>query len=171
MKIAFIALMLSLPTFTAFAATGLKAGDQAPCVSLNEIRPDHTESAGCMNEPLMGSAHSMVLLEFSSIYCGYCDANRPTLAMLAQKHADKLTVRAVFLDKVESEIRQHLAAHEGEYSFPVSLDLNRNAKKVYGVSVTPTHFLIDAQGTILKRIEGQLDAADVAAIEKAIDAP
>jgi len=52
---------------------------------------------------------------------------------------------------------------EGGWTFPVMLEAD-SAARAYGVRPIPTLFVIDAEGTIVKKIIGGASAADLTAL-------
>lgn len=126
---------------------GLEAGTVAP----NVVLPD-----------LEGAMHSLadyrgrrVLLVFSDVNCGPCDALAPDLVELDRKDDD---VQVVMISRGDPDANRQKAADHG-YPFPVLLQKSWEVSKQYAMFATPIAYLIDENGVI---------AADVAVGSDAI---
>jgi hypothetical protein len=147
---------------------GIGVGDQAPCVSLRDIQPDSTEITQCIrtrpaNVPFL-------LLEFSSVMCSACQDNLPVLSKLAgEVHATAAT-RMILIDRSESLIRDYLKnTPKSLIHFPASLDMERKAKKAYGIFATPTLFILDQSNRVIYKHVGTLLPDDVEAIKQKVN--
>jgi peroxiredoxin len=123
------------------ARDGLPAGTEAP----NFVLPD-----------LDGNVHALVdyrgkrvLLVFSDVECGPCEAMSPDLVKLAEKGAPKLQVLMVSRGNEEGNRRK---AEAFGYPFPVMLQKSWEISKLYGMFATPIAYLIDENGVIEKDV-------------------
>jgi peroxiredoxin len=120
---------------------GLPAGTEAP----NFVLPDLDDKP----HALVDYRGKRVLLVFSDVTCGPCEAMSPDLVKLAEKKGDKLQVLMVSRGDVESN-RQKAQAFG--YPFPVLRQKNWEISKLYGMFATPIGFLIDENGVIEKDV-------------------
>lgn len=155
MKHSFGALFLFIALgFVSGQAQALEVGGAAPCVVLNHVAADNSESEHCIREP--NQAGQKVLIEFFSATCSDCQANLPKFAGLAQELGGVATFRAIGIDRNESLLRNYINSHRMEIPFEVALDIQRDAKMAYGVVSTPTLFILDSSNTVVYKHEGVL---------------
>ena len=119
------------------ARGGLPAGTAAPNFAL----PD-----------LDGNVHALadyrgkrVLLVFSDVDCGPCQAMLPDLVTLAEKQGEKLQVLMVSRGNKEANKRK---AEAFCFPFPVMIQKGWQISKLYGMFATPIAYLIDESGII-----------------------
>lgn len=150
----FMALVASL--IAGSTALALDVGQVAPCVVL-----DHTQkgvdSSHCIRDPQVEGRP--VLIEFFSITCSDCLRNLPNIKALAKALEGQATVRFVSIDRDEKKVREYIKRHNIEIE--VAFDSNRDARKAYGVIVTPTLFILDQENTIVEKHTGVLSAQDM----------
>lgn len=100
----------------------------------------------------------VVLVNFWATSCGPCKEEMPQLTATYNKYkANGLEVVAVAMSYDQPQQVQHYAK---DYALPfkVSLDSDGKLASAFGeVKVTPTTFLIDKHGHILKRFTGILE--------------
>jgi peroxiredoxin len=123
------------------ARDGLPAGAEAP----NFLLPD-----------LDGNKHALieykgkrVLLVFSDVECGPCEAMSPDLVKLAESKGNKLQVLMISRGNEEANRRK---AEAFGYPFPVLLQKSWEISKLYGMFATPIAYLIDENGVIEKDV-------------------
>jgi len=169
MKSFLLAALVGLPiSFAAHSAFALGVGEKAPCVELNNIAPDGTESDHCIRQPNV--AGQFKILEFFSATCSDCAANLPVMSSLADKTEKQATTRLVGLDRDEQLLRTYIKSHTDLIHFEVALDTQRAATQAYTVTVTPTVFVLDPNNTVVFRKDDVLSPDDVAAILKLVGA-
>ncbi len=120
----------------------------APAVEIGKAAPDFTL------ESLDGDAISLsafrgrpVLLYFWATWCSYCAESLPQLNEVYSRHrAQGLEVLAI--DILESRERVARAVSGLGLSFPVLLDADARASKLYAVRATPTYVFIDRAGVV-----------------------
>ncbi|MDF0605647.1 TlpA family protein disulfide reductase [Neisseriaceae bacterium TC5R-5] len=104
----------------------------------------------------------VVLVNFWATSCSGCIAEMPDLKKLHQEFAGKnFETIAVAMNYDPPNYVQNFADKE-QLPFFVSLDPQGNIAKAFGdVQLTPTAFLIDKQGKIIKRYVGVMDFKEV----------
>jgi peroxiredoxin len=120
---------------------GLPAGTMAPNFVLSDL--DGKPHA------LVDYRGKRVLLVFSDVDCGPCEAMSPDLVKLAEKQGDKLQV--VMVSRGNEEANRRKAQAFG-YPFPVLVQKSWEISKLYGMFATPIAFLIDENGIIEKDV-------------------
>ena len=90
-----------------------------------------------------------VLLVFSDVTCGPCEAMSPDLVKLQEKQGRKLQVLMVSRGNEEANRRK---AEAFGYPFPVLMQKSWEISKLYGMFATPIAYLIDENGIIEKDV-------------------
>lgn len=140
----------------------LEVGDLAPGTVLT-----HVEADGSM--PVQGldareKGRDFVLLEFFQITCQPCEINLPRVARLADETAETTTTRIVSIDRKVPDVLAYVEGHKEIIKFSTALDNERAALRAYGVKVTPTVFVLDAENRIVFKSEGVLDSTEMQTI-------
>jgi peroxiredoxin len=142
-----------------------RAGLRASSTSESRIKRDGLE-AGTMApnfvvRDLKGDVHSLtdyrgrrVLLVFSDVSCGPCEALAPDLVRLA---GDRDDVQVVMISRGDPDLNREKAERH-EYPFPVLLQKSWEISKQYGMFATPIGYLIDEDGVIVKDVAVGNDA-------------
>lgn len=107
----------------------------------------------------------LVLLNFWSAHCPPCRAEMPSMEKLYQQfHDHGLAMLAVNVDddggaSAKKLLQQH------NYTFPVLLDPDGQARRAYGVQRFPETFIISPEGRVLDKVIGAIewDSPDVVA--------
>jgi thiol-disulfide isomerase/thioredoxin len=147
---------------------GLGVGDHAPCVVLKDIQPDNTEIEQCIRTKPENAKY--LLLEFFSVTCSDCQENMPILSKLAYEVSTTSGTRLVAIDRNEAQIRKYLQdTSKTLLHSPVALDIERDAKKAYGVVETPTLFILDKDNQVVFKHSGILSPADVDSIKHLVN--
>jgi peroxiredoxin len=144
-------------------AHALEVGDTAPCVVLNQVQTDNLESEHCIRDHK--ETQQFTLIEFFSITCSACMANLPGLSDLGAKVSATATTRMVSIDKMENDVRTFISNNRSDLPFEIALDLDRDAKKAYGVISTPTLFILNSDNEVIYKHEGILSTANQSEIE------
>ncbi len=138
------------------AGTALKTRDVAESNIVRDGLPAGTEAPNFVLPGLDGKNHALtdyrgkrVLLVFSDVTCGPCEAMSPDLVKLAEKKGDKLQV--LMISRGAEEANKQKAEAFG-YPFPVLRQKNWEISKLYGMFATPIAFLIDENGVIEKDV-------------------
>jgi peroxiredoxin len=169
MKSLMLAALIGLPfSLAANMAYALGVGEKAPCVELNNLAPDGSESDHCIRQP--NAEGQFKILEFFSATCSDCAQNLPIISAVAAKTETVATTRLIGLDRDEKLTREYTKAHSDLIHFEVALDTNRDATKAYSVVATPTVFVLDPKNTVVFRKDDVLNDADVVQILKLVGA-
>jgi peroxiredoxin len=91
-----------------------------------------------------------VLLVFSDVDCGPCDALAPDLARIAEAESSN-GLELVMISRGDPEENRRKAEEHG-FTFPVLLQRSWEVSKQYGMFATPIAFLIDEQGVVAERV-------------------
>ncbi|WP_270170138.1 TlpA family protein disulfide reductase [Paenibacillus sp. SYP-B4298] len=137
---------ISLLTSGQQAEAQPKPGYAAPVIELPGL-DEQTYTAG-------GSHPKLLMVNFWASWCGPCELEAPDLVALYEKYGDKLElygVNATFYDK-ERQARQFVT--DFNLNFPILMDREGEATKLYKVSTFPTTLLIDRDGTVKERVVG-----------------
>ncbi len=96
----------------------------------------------------------VVLMDFWAIWCRECKTLMPKLQALKKKFGDQLEIVAVNLDSADrrKEVVRHL--RNGKYDFLVLLDPGQKLKRLFGVRMVPTTFLVSPEGRIVRTFVG-----------------
>ena len=147
-------------TFSA-NAFGLEVGEQAPCVVLDIIKPDNSQTLSCIRDSREDQKYTII--EFFSTTCGPCIQNIPTLASLTTELDYAATMMAVAVDRNSANV-YNLLNQRPDINYQVALDFNRDAMRAYGVRFTPTMYIINKDNVVLYKHVGPLKATDVAQV-------
>lgn len=149
-------------------AQALEVGGAAPCVVLNHLQPEGTESEHCIRDPR--AEGQFKILEFFSAVCSDCAMNRPIVSGLYREIGATTTFRFIGIDRNENLLRDYTRMHRNEIPFEVALDTSREAARAYGVVATPTLFVLNPENVIVYKHQGVLAPADLAAIKRTVGA-
>ena len=164
-----MALSFALAFSTGPSAFAIDVGDAAPCVVLDGVDAQGNNTHGCIRDTIQPK-HTHTVIDFFSVHCSTCRANLPAVARLTRALTNHATVRYVSVDRSSDEVRKFLAEapFKGHMNNPVAFDVDRDAKKAYGVSGTPTMFILDANYKVVYKHAGKLTAEDEAHIASLI---
>lgn len=131
------------PGPTAPVGTAYRAGQPAPVVSLAGLDGKTYTLGGKREKPL--------LVNFWVSWCGPCRLEAPDLQAVYEKYGDRIDVYGVNVAQTDrlDDVRRFVG-HYG-IRYPVLLDTDAIAADAYRVSVFPTSFLLDRNGTIQDR--------------------
>ncbi len=144
-------------------AKALEVGQFAPCVVLEDIQADGSSKEQCIRTPLHKG--QFVLIEYFSPKCDDCIENLPKLDELAAEISLKATTRLVGEDKDKQALLDFIHEHKGHINGPVSLDLEHQAAKAYGVTSVPVLFVLNNKNYIVYKHQGQLTPEATEAIK------
>ena len=98
--------------------------------------------------PLLSFRDQVVILNFWTTWCHYCEQERPALEALYQKYKrDGLVILAVNLGESEEQVSAYVARHG--LSFPHLMDPGAKAEEAFGIQATPTNYLVDRRGHLV----------------------
>ena len=141
------------------AATAMNVGDAAPDFS----RPD------LAGRPLQLADYrgKLVLLNFWASWCAPCLEEMPRFSHWQRQYGARgLQVIGVSMDDDAAAVRQHLARHPVAY--PAIIGDAKLGAAFGGVMGLPLTYLIDRQGRIAARYQGESDLAAMEAQIKAL---
>ena len=154
----FFGLFLALFS-TPVARAELVEGDIAPAPTILQITPAGADSRHALTQA--ANAGEYVLIDFFSVTCGFCIRDLPKIAAFAREIAGKATVRVVGIDRDEARMRKYRAENPNNFPFDFALDSSRQAMRAYGVTGTPTYFLVDPTGRIVFVQLGELEPGNL----------
>lgn len=143
----------------AAATLSLLVSGPAGATGVGEIAPDFTRP-DFANAQLKLSAHrgKLVLLNFWATWCPPCREEMPLFSSWQREFSDKgLQVIGVSMDDDAASAREFLAAYP--VSYPVVMGDVKLAETFGGVLGLPLSYLIDAQGRVVARYQGETDLA------------
>jgi cytochrome c biogenesis protein CcmG/thiol:disulfide interchange protein DsbE len=130
-------IVLALATVSAFA--GDETGQPAP-----RFRAKTTAGSQFNNASVKGK---VVLFEFWTTWCQYCEAERELVDDIAKEFADKgLIVLAVDVLEPDQTVKKYLAEHPR--SVPIVLTKDTNLAAMYNAQSYPVYVVVDRDGNI-----------------------
>jgi len=159
-------LLCLLPASSAFARAERPQGAPVGLVEAGAPAPDFT-LADLAGESLTLSRFrgKVVFLNFWASWCPPCRAEMPSMERLYEVYAnDDFVMLAVNVEQDAEPVRRFVQAHA--HTFPVLLDSEATAQRLYGVDRFPETFLIDKQGRVVERYIGARDWSSVEFLKK-----
>jgi peroxiredoxin len=144
-QIMFLLAVLGIVLYGALNWLGKK--EAAPTVTFKTIGGEEISTASLQGK--------VVLINFWATSCGPCKEEMPQLITTYNKYKDsgvELVAVAMHYDPAQQVQRY---AQEHALPFKVAVDVDGKVATAFGeVTLTPTTFLIDKQGQIIKRFTG-----------------
>jgi peroxiredoxin len=107
-------------------------------------------------------------VNFWATWCGVCIKEMPRMAEAWRKHAPRGYEMVAIAVRDEKE-KVKAFSDQQALPFQVALDAGDAAQRFGNVRITPTTFLIDRHGRVIKRFVGEPDWAEFdALVEKAL---
>jgi thiol-disulfide isomerase/thioredoxin len=138
------------------------AGQPPLGVFIPASRPPPAPSVGFTD--LDGKAVSLsdfagkpVLINLWATWCAPCRHEMPSLARLQRRLGDKIAILAISQDLGGSKVVAPYIAGIGLKGVKVYLDPHNRVGHAFNVDGLPTSFLIDRQGRVLGRVEGEAE--------------
>jgi len=101
-----------------------------------------------------------VLLDFWASWCGPCAIEAPVIDRVARRYGKRgLVVMGVNVDD-GAEVIKAYASQKG-LSYPMVIDVGKQASKMYQVDKLPSLVVIDRQGNVLAFLTGMIDEASL----------
>ena len=101
-----------------------------------------------------------VLLDFWASWCGPCAIEAPVIDRVARRYGKRgLVVMGVNVDD-GAEVIKAYASQKG-LSYPMVIDVGKQASKMYQVDKLPSLVVIDRQGNVLAFLTGMIDKASL----------
>ncbi len=158
-----VALLLALPGPGASAQVDAVAAGQAP---LGEFFPASrpqpappavfTDADG-KTLSLGDFVGKLVLVNLWATWCAPCRHEMPSLERLQTRLGDKITILAISEDRGGSKAVAPFTAKLGLKVVKTYLDPESAVGRAFKVDGLPTSFLIDRQGRVLGRVEGEAE--------------
>ncbi len=141
-----IAIAILLLGFSgAVSAATLNVGDQAPCITLQQL-----DSTGTMTDVSTCAATMQgkkIVLDFFATWCGFCIENMPNWEALSAKYSSKAEFRIMGLDEDPAELSKYFAGKDlANYS--VVFDSKLVSAEPFGIEGIPTTVVIGTDGKI-----------------------
>lgn len=136
------------------AASAMRVGDQAP----DFVRPD------LANRPVQLSEYrgKVVLLNFWATWCPPCREEMPAFSKWQRDYgSDRLKIIGVSMDDDVTSVKEFLGKHP--VSYPIVMGDAKLAETFGGVLGLPLSFLINEQGRVVARYQGQQDLGQIEA--------
>jgi peroxiredoxin len=90
----------------------------------------------------------VVLLNFWTTWCPYCQRERKALEALHQRYKDQgLAIVAIAMGESADKVKAFQTKHQ--LNFVHLLDADKNTAMQFAVRATPTNFLLDRRGRVL----------------------
>jgi len=126
---------------------GSEIGMQAPDFTLRNLNGNL--------ERLSSFKDKVIILNFWATWCAPCLEEMPAFEKIYRRYRSQgLTVIAVSLDKGDtSKVEKFVDEHS--LTFPVLLDLDGIAEKIYPSFTIPFTYVIDKKGIIVARVDGE----------------
>ncbi|GJL59849.1 MAG: hypothetical protein NPIRA03_27060 [Nitrospirales bacterium] len=90
------------------------------------------------------------LLVFWAPWCRYCQMELPILSKFYQGNKpDQLQVLTVAFSDSLAHVEEYVTANPDTFIFPTAYDQDNEVAQAFGVNVTPTFVVMDAQGEMI----------------------
>jgi thiol-disulfide isomerase/thioredoxin len=155
-----LSILLTSLVITPGAAGNVWAGNKAkePAPRFNATT---TTGEKFNNDSIKGK---VVLLEFWTTWCGYCEEERPFVERLNDEFGDKgLIILAVNVGESSKKVKKYLAQHPRKTRIVLTDDTNLAA--MYAATAYPIYVVIDREGNIAGTQKG---AAGEAALRQLV---
>ena len=132
-------------------------------MKVGEVAPDFTRT-DASGKPVQLSKYrgQLVLLNFWASWCGPCREEVPLFSKWQREFNSRgLQVIGVSMDDDAEEVKKFLAAYPATY--PMVMGDARFAEQFGGVLGLPLSYLIDPQGRVVARYQGEVDLAKMEA--------
>ena len=162
LALALLALLPYLPAAVPIARAE-PAADQAPLGQFVPSSPPRPAPQIGFTDPdgkavsLGDFAGKLVLVNLWATWCAPCRREMPSLDRLQTRLGDKITVLAISEDMGGSKAVAPFVAHLGLKALKTYLDPKNAVDQAFKVDGLPTSLLIDRQGRVLGRVEGEAE--------------
>ncbi len=153
--------LAAIGAFAAFLTTGRREAPQAQFVTLSGERFTTSELRG-----------KVTVINFWGTWCPDCMREMPRMAEEYRKFSSRgyETIAVAIHDRPD---RVAAYAHDKRLPFKVALDPGDSVSRSFGnVHITPTIFILDRRGRVLRRYEGEPRWEEFdRVVERALDEP
>lgn len=120
---------------------------KAPPFELNTL-----EGKTIRNEDVLGKP---TLLIFWASWCHVCQEELPKAAVMYEKFREKgFEILAIGFADTEENIRKYVRKNQEDFPYPVLYDKGDRVSNRYGVTATPTLFLLNKKGEVVVPFRG-----------------
>jgi thiol-disulfide isomerase/thioredoxin len=138
-------LLITLAMFSLSAFAGDETGQPAPRFRAKTTNGDQFNNASVKGK--------VVLFEFWTTWCKYCEEEASLVDDIAKEFADKgLIVLAVDVLETDQKVKKYLVEHPR--SVPIVLTKDTNLAAMYNAQSYPIYVLIDRDGNITAEQRG-----------------
>jgi len=149
------------------AGSASAAGALPPAPAVGHPAPDFTLiTAAGETFKLSELRGTPVVLNFWATWCPPCRSEMPELQAASQRLAGQVAI--VGVDQAETPAQVQTFASQSGITYPIPLDQNADASRLYRVRSLPTTFFIDRSGTIRQMQIGPVTEATLAQLLKTI---
>jgi cytochrome c biogenesis protein CcmG, thiol:disulfide interchange protein DsbE len=149
------------------AGSASAAGALLPAPAVGHPAPDFTlTTAAGETFRLSDLRGTPVVLNFWATWCPPCRSEMPELQAASQRLAGQVTI--VGVDQAETPAQVQAFATQFGITYPIPLDQNADASRLYRVRSLPTTFFIDRFGIIRQMQIGPVTEATLAQLLKTI---
>lgn len=158
-----VALLLALPGPGASAQADAGTAGQAPLGEFLPASRPWSAPAAIFTDvdgktlSLRDFAGKLVLVNLWATWCAPCRHEMPSLERLQTRLGDKITILAISEDRSGSKAVAPFIAKFGLKVVKTYLDPESAVGRAFKVDGLPTSFLIDRQGRVLGRVEGEAE--------------
>lgn len=162
-RIALVALAMLLATGAAASVRAEPALDQPPLGEFIPASPPKPAPAISFTDgdgktlSLADFARKVVLINLWATWCAPCRREMPSLERLQTRLGDKITVLAISQDMGGIKAVAPFIARLGLTAVKPYLDPKSAVGRAFNVDGLPTSFLIDRQGRVAGRVEGEAE--------------
>lgn len=129
------------------APVGLKVGDRAPALLLDQLGGGQIDTSAIVGQPIW--------IDFMATWCPSCRDELPAMEALDPQLADKMTVLIVDVGEDEDTVGTFLDSLN--IDIPTGLDHDGAAQKTWGAYALPVHYWVTADGHIAAFLYGGAD--------------
>ncbi|WP_219837908.1 TlpA disulfide reductase family protein [Paenibacillus sp. R14(2021)] len=123
-----------------------KPGYTAPTLNLPDLKDQ--------NVAIGGKREKLLLVNFWASWCYPCEMEAPDMQALSQEYGDKLEIYGINATSVDKERQARAFVDEQKLTFPILMDRDGDAQKLYKINSFPISLLVDSNGVVRERIEG-----------------
>jgi len=144
--LALLAVTAALALYPTIKAT-VEHQNDAPDFQLTTLEGESFNKGSLKGQP--------ALLIYWAPWCGVCRSELPILAQFYRRDKPaNLRVLAVGFFDTRDHVVQYVNDNPGTFVFPTAYDTDDRTAHAFGLRYTPTYLLLDAQGRVLVKHEG-----------------